>query len=65
MQWRFATSGRAQHHTGLGMHLVSQWVNKLMQGRIEVTSELGVGTTFRLEIPLIQQKAENEERETL
>ncbi len=48
----FFTTGRTKQHTGLGLHLVSQWVNKLMNGRIEVTSELGVGTTFTLTIPL-------------
>ncbi|WP_137170628.1 sensor histidine kinase [Marinomonas sp. FW-1] len=55
----FATTGRSKKHTGLGLHLVSQWVNKLMQGRIEVVSEVGVGTTFRLTIPL-EQKIEEE-----
>jgi signal transduction histidine kinase len=50
----FATTGRTNQHTGLGLHLVSQWVNKLMNGRIDVASELGVGTTFILTVPLKQ-----------
>lgn len=48
----FFTTGRTKKHTGLGLHLVSQWANKLMNGRIDVMSELGVGTTFTLTIPL-------------
>ncbi|MGO2353564.1 MAG: sensor histidine kinase [Marinomonas foliarum] len=56
----FATTGRSKKHTGLGLHLVSQWVNKLMQGRVEVKSEVGVGTTFTLTIPLQQKIVEEE-----
>jgi|GEM_PF-729388 signal transduction histidine kinase len=51
----FTTTGRTNQHTGLGLHLVNQWVNKLMNGRIEMTSEIGVGTRFILTIPLRQQ----------
>lgn len=61
----FTTTGRTNQHTGLGLHLVNQWINKLMNGRIDMTSEIGVGTKFRLTIPLIQQKIEDSERETL
>lgn len=52
----FITTGRSTQHTGLGLHLVSQWVDKLMKGRIDVISELGVGTTFTLIIPLKQRE---------
>ena len=61
----FTTTGRTNQHTGLGLHLVNQWVNKLMNGRIEMTSEIGVGTKFRLTIPLVQQKVEDSEHEIL
>lgn len=61
----FVTTGRTNQHTGLGLHLVSQWVNKLMKGRIDVVSEVGVGTTFTLTIPLQLQKSEEAESETL
>lgn len=54
----FVTTGRSKKHTGLGLHLVSQWVNKLMQGNIEVKSDVGVGTTFTLIIPLEQKVVE-------
>lgn len=61
----FVTTGRTNQHTGLGLHLVSQWVNKLMKGRIDVVSEVGVGTTFTLTIPLQLQKSEEAESEKL
>ncbi|WP_249344422.1 HAMP domain-containing sensor histidine kinase [Marinomonas sp. CT5] len=48
----FVTTGRTNQHTGLGLHLVNQWVNKLMKGRIDAVSEIDVGTTFTLTIPL-------------
>ncbi|UTV99473.1 sensor histidine kinase [Marinomonas rhizomae] len=61
----FVTTGRTNQHTGLGLHLVSQWVNNLMKGRIDVVSEVGVGTTFTLTIPLQLQKSEEAESEKL
>ncbi|TYL49245.1 HAMP domain-containing histidine kinase [Marinomonas sp. IMCC 4694] len=48
----FTTTGRINQHTGLGLHLVSQWVNILMNGRIDVESKEGVGTAFTVTIPL-------------
>ncbi|MDE8604559.1 HAMP domain-containing sensor histidine kinase [Marinomonas sp. RSW2] len=50
----FITTGRQNNHTGLGLHLVNQWVYQLMKGHIEVTSEVGVGTKFIFTIPLKQ-----------
>ena len=48
----FVTTGRATKHTGLGLHLVHQWVYKLMGGRIEVTSKEEEGARFTVYIPL-------------
>jgi signal transduction histidine kinase len=56
----FATTGRTNKHTGLGLHLVSQWVSVLMKGHIDVESEVGVGTTFTLTVPLEQKITEEE-----
>jgi len=56
----FITTGRENHHTGLGLHLVNQWVYQLMKGRIDLTSELGVGTKFIVTIPLKQNIIEGE-----
>ena len=50
----FITTGRQNNHTGLGLHLVNQWVYQLMRGHIEVASEVGVGTKFIFTIPLKQ-----------
>jgi signal transduction histidine kinase len=43
--------GRTQEGSGIGLALVQELV-KLHSGRIEVTSEVDRGTTFRLSVPL-------------
>jgi len=53
----FITTGRVDKHTGLGLHLVHQWVYTLMNGRIEVVSKEGEGTTFTIIIPLLQPQS--------
>lgn len=52
----FVTTGRGEKHTGLGLHLVHQWVYQLMNGHIEVTSKKGEGTRFVVFIPLIHSR---------
>lgn len=46
----FATSGRGRGHTGLGMHMVRQWVSKVLGGTIGVSSSVS-GTCITLTIP--------------
>ncbi|WP_394180735.1 sensor histidine kinase [Marinomonas posidonica] len=52
----FKTTGRDRQHNGLGLYLVHQWVYKLMKGRLNLESELGVGTRFQISIPLYIEK---------
>ncbi len=48
----FFTTARAQGGTGLGLHIVFNLVTQKLQGTIDVQSEVGVGTTFILNLPL-------------
>jgi len=47
----FITSGRGQGHTGLGLHLVHQWVTQTLHGKIQVESS-AQGSCFTLTLPL-------------
>lgn len=48
----FFTTARAQGGTGLGLHIVYNLVTQKLQGTISVHSEVGVGTTFTLKLPI-------------
>lgn len=48
----FVTTKRGSGGNGLGMHLVYNLVTQALQGQISVTSELGQGIYFLIEIPL-------------
>ncbi|MBV0933223.1 sensor histidine kinase [Marinobacterium weihaiense] len=48
----FVTSGRGRGHTGLGLHLVHQWVTQVLQGHIQLYSLPGQGTRFTLTLPI-------------
>ncbi len=48
----FVTSARNKGNTGLGMHLVHQWVTNLLGGRIVFTSKEGNGTEFIMTFPM-------------
>ncbi len=56
----FVTSGRGEGHTGLGLHLVHQWVYQLLEGTLSVESG-STGTTFSLDIP-VEVKGERKEQ---
>ena len=43
--------------TGLGLNLVRQIVEKVHDGRVFVTSQVGVGSTFGFELPLAKRQA--------
>ena len=47
----FVTSGRGLGHTGLGLHLVHQWVTRLMHGRITLESPKAGDTAFVIYLP--------------
>ncbi|MFQ6371720.1 sensor histidine kinase [Shewanella sp. YIC-542] len=46
----FVTSNRAKQHTGLGLHLVHQWVTQCLMGQIYLASGQH-GATFVLRLP--------------
>ena len=43
--------------TGLGLNLVKQIVEKIHDGRVFVTSQVGVGSTFSFELPLATKQS--------
>lgn len=48
----FFTTARAQGGSGLGLHIVYNLVTHKLQGTVHVQSELNVGTTFIIDIPI-------------
>lgn len=48
----FVTSRRGQGRTGLGLHLVHQWVYQILEGKLSVESEPGAGSCFTLTLPI-------------
>jgi len=51
--YRVADHKKIAKGTGLGLSLVKQIVEVVHQGRIEIESEVGKGSTFRIVLPLI------------
>lgn len=47
----FFTTKRGQGGTGLGLHIVHNLVTQTLQGRIHVTTKLGVGSQFAIRLP--------------
>ena len=50
--YRVAANNKHAKGTGLGLNLVKQIVEKVHNGRVFVTSRVGVGSTFGFELPL-------------
>lgn len=48
----FVTTARHSGNTGLGMHLVHQWVTNIMGGRIMFTTKENEGTEFIMTFPI-------------
>ncbi len=48
----FFTTGRGEKHSGLGLFMVSQWVNELLNGQITVGPNAPHGTRFVIKIPI-------------
>jgi len=48
----FVTSGRNKGNSGLGLHLVYQWVTQILDGHVDVIETRGGGTTFILDLAL-------------
>ena len=48
----FFTTARAKGGTGLGLHIVYNIVTQKLHGTISVESEVGVGSTFIIKLPL-------------
>lgn len=49
----FFTTRRAQGGTGLGLHIVYNLVTRRLGGRIVLSSMPGLGTTFRIILPIV------------
>jgi signal transduction histidine kinase len=55
--YRVGANKKQAEGTGLGLNLVKQIVEKAHNGRVFVTSEAGVGSTFGFELPLATAEA--------
>ena len=54
--YRVSTNNRQAKGTGLGLNLVKQIIEKVHDGRVFVSSEQGVGSTFGFELPMATQR---------
>ncbi|MHC4556026.1 MAG: sensor histidine kinase [Planctomycetota bacterium] len=55
--YRVSANKKQAKGTGLGLNLVKQIVEKVHDGRVFVTSKVGVGSTFGFELPLATRQA--------
>lgn len=59
-----SSATRVKGGTGLGLHIAKQLAER-MHGRIEFSTQVGEGTTFRLEFPLVTKAAPHDPSEVL
>jgi two-component system phosphate regulon sensor histidine kinase PhoR len=55
--YRVGANKKQAEGTGLGLNLVKQIIEKVHNGRVFVTSRVGVGSTFGFELPLATRQA--------
>ena len=55
--YRVGANKKQAEGTGLGLNLVKQIIEKVHNGRVFVTSKVGVGSTFGFELPLATKQA--------
>ena len=55
--YRVGANKKQAKGTGLGLNLVKQIVEKVHDGRVFVTSQVGVGSTFGFELPLATRQS--------
>jgi two-component system phosphate regulon sensor histidine kinase PhoR len=55
--YRVGANNKQAEGTGLGLNLVKQIVEKIHDGRVFVTSRVGVGSTFGFELPLATRQS--------
>ncbi len=55
--YRVVANEKQAKGTGLGLNLVKQIVEKVHDGKVFVTSQVGVGSTFGFELPLATRQA--------
>ncbi|OGS46279.1 MAG: hypothetical protein A2539_02820 [Elusimicrobia bacterium RIFOXYD2_FULL_34_15] len=56
----FTTKASAMKGTGLGLYVIKRMVESHREGKIEVKSEYGKGTTFFMQLPTYTEKEKNE-----
>jgi signal transduction histidine kinase len=62
--YRVSANKKQAKGTGLGLNLVKQIVEKLHGGRVFVSSEVGKGSTFGFELPLVQANVQSSQAES-
>ncbi|MBN2312303.1 MAG: PAS domain-containing protein [Sedimentisphaerales bacterium] len=55
--YRVGANNKQAKGTGLGLNLVKQIVEKIHDGKVFVTSQVGVGSTFGFELPLATRRS--------